>query len=174
MKMSEFLNFIKVNIFIIISNLPMFTVYGFYRQITNFDLSNCLKFPPAHIRHSPPSLTHWGRMTHICVNRLPIIGSDDGLAPGRHQAIIWTNAGILLIRTSGTHFSEILSKIHTSSLKKMHLKMSSAKWRHLCPGVNVLIQWIRPEDGFMVSLIQIRFNKIRHEWIHTVSKPVLV
>ena len=45
--------------------------------------------------------THWGRVTHICVNKLAIIGSDNGLglSPGRRQAIIWTNAGILLIRT---------------------------------------------------------------------------
>ena len=43
------------------------------------------------------SLTHWGRVTHICVSRQIIIGSDNGLSPGRRQAIIWTNAGILLI-----------------------------------------------------------------------------
>ena len=35
-------------------------------------------------------LTHWGRVTQICVNNLTIIGSDNGLSPGRHQAIIWT------------------------------------------------------------------------------------
>ena len=40
-------------------------------------------------------LTHWGRGTHICVDKL--IGSDNGLSPARRQAIIWTNAGILLI-----------------------------------------------------------------------------
>ena len=38
-------------------------------------------------------------MTHICVGKLTIIGSDNGLSPGRRQAIIWTNDGILLIRT---------------------------------------------------------------------------
>ena len=37
-------------------------------------------------------LTHWGRVTHICVARLIIIGSDNGLSPDQHQAIIWTNA----------------------------------------------------------------------------------
>ena len=42
-------------------------------------------------------LTHRGRVTHICVGNLTIIGSDNGLSPGRRQAIIWTNAGILLI-----------------------------------------------------------------------------
>ena len=38
------------------------------------------------------SLTHWGRVTHICVSDLTIIGSDNGLSPGRRQAIIRTNA----------------------------------------------------------------------------------
>ena len=41
-----------------------------------------------------PMLTHWGRVTHICVGNLTIIGPDNGLSPGRRQAIIWTNAGI--------------------------------------------------------------------------------
>ena len=74
-------------------------------------------------------LTHWGRATHICVGKLTTIGSDNGLSPGRRQAIIWTIAGILLIGTLGTYFSEILIGIQTFSFKKMHLKMSSAKWR---------------------------------------------
>ena len=42
-------------------------------------------------------LIHLGQMTHICVSKLAIIGSDNVLSPGRHQAIIWTNAGIYLI-----------------------------------------------------------------------------
>ena len=74
-------------------------------------------------------LTHWGRVTHICVVKLTIIGSDDGLSPGRRQAIIWTNAGILLIGPLGTNFIEILIGIQKFSFKKMHLKVSSAKWR---------------------------------------------
>ena len=85
------------------------------------------------------SLTHWGRVTHICVSKLTIIGSDNGLSPGRRQAIIWTNAGILLVGPLGTNFSEILIGIQLFSFKKMHLKMSSAKWRPFCPGLNVLI-----------------------------------
>ena len=64
------------------------------------------------------SLTHWGRVMHICISILTIIGSDNGLLPGRHQAIIWTNAAILLIGPLGTNFSEILSKsIHFHSRK---------------------------------------------------------
>ena len=91
-----------------------------------------------HRGHGNP-LTHWGRVTHICVSKLTIIGSDNGLSPGRRQAIIWTNAGILLIGPLGTNFSEILIGTQTFPFKKMHLKMSSAKWRPYCLGLNELI-----------------------------------
>ena len=83
-------------------------------------------------------LTHWGRATHVCVGKLTIIGSDNGLSPERRQAIIWTNAVILLIGPLGTNSSDFLIGIHTFSLKKMHWKMSSAKWRSFCLGLNVL------------------------------------
>ena len=83
-------------------------------------------------------LTRLGGVTHICVSEITIIGSDNGLLPGRRQAIIWTNAGILLIGTLGTNFSEILIKIYIFSFKKMYLKMSSAKWWQFCLGLNVL------------------------------------
>ena len=48
----------------------------------------------------------------MCVGNLTIIGSDNGLSPDRRQAIICTNAGILLIQTLGTNFSEILGEIN--------------------------------------------------------------
>ena len=85
-------------------------------------------------------LTHWGRVTHICVGNLTNIGSNNGLSPGRRQAITWTNVGILLIGPPGTYFSEMLVEIHTFSFKKIHLKMASAKWRPFCLSLNVLIQ----------------------------------
>ena len=85
-----------------------------------------------------PNLFGWGRVTHICVCNLTNIGSDNGLLPVRRQAIIWTNAGILLIGPLGTNFSEILSEIRSFLFKKTHLKMSSAKWRPFCLGLNVL------------------------------------
>ena len=83
-------------------------------------------------------LTHRGRATHICVGKLTTIGSDNGLSPERRQAIIWTNAGILLIGPLGANFSEILNGIQTFSLRKMDLKISSAKWRSFCLGLNRL------------------------------------
>ena len=47
-----------------------------------------------------------------------------------------SNAGILLIELRGTNFREILIEIYTSSFKKMHLKMSSAKWCTFFLGLN--------------------------------------
>ena len=45
-------------------------------------------------------------MTPICISNLTIIGWDNGLSPGRHQAIIWTNAGVFLIGPWESNFSE--------------------------------------------------------------------
>ena len=86
------------------------------------------------------ALTHWGRVTHIWVGEQTIIGSDNGLSPGRRQAIIWTNAGIFSIEPLGTNFNETLIKIFTFSSKKTYLKMPSGKWWPSCLGLNELIQ----------------------------------
>ena len=75
---------------------------------------------------------------HICVSKLTIICSDNGLSPGRCQAIIWTSAGMLLIGPVGTKFNDISIEIFTFSFKKMHLKMSTGKWRPFCLGLHVL------------------------------------
>ena len=100
---------------------------------------------PSYVRKWPPITiicsTHWGQVVHICVSKLTIIGSDNGLPPDRRQAIIWTNAGILLIRTLGTNFSEILGETHFHSRKciwkwrlrkGVYLDSASVSWRELC------------------------------------------
>ena len=87
-------------------------------------------------------LTHWGRVTYICVTKLTNIASNNGLSPGRRQAIILTNDGILLIWPLGTNFSELLIGIHIFSFKKMRLEMSSGYPRPFCPGLNVLSYYI--------------------------------
>ena len=111
---------------------------------------------------------------HICISKLTIIGSDNGLSLGRRQAIFWTNAGILLIWTLGTNFSEISSEIHAFSFKKMHVKMSSAKGRLFTLG---LIYWTTvwsqmyslPLD--MYTLLEPRMGKYFIKWY--ISVPVL-
>ena len=75
---------------------------------------------------------------HKCVSKKTVIGSDNGLSPGRRQVIIWATAGILLIGNFGTNFNETLIEIYTFSYKKMHLEMSSGKWRPSCLDLNVL------------------------------------
>ena len=84
------------------------------------------------------ALTHLGGVMHICVSRLTVTGSDNGLSPGRCQAIIWTNDGILLIGPLGTNLGENLIEILTFSFTKMRLKVSSVKWRPFCLGLNAL------------------------------------
>ena len=91
-----------------------------------------------------PVLTHWGRVTHICVGKLTNIGSGNRLLPGRRQPIIWTNAGILLIGPLGTNFSEILIEVYTFSFKKMHWKMAAILSQPQCVnriGIPIIV-WI--------------------------------
>ena len=127
-------------------------------------------------------------MTHISVGKLTIIGSDNGLPPERRQAIIWTNAGLLLIRPLGTNFSEILIEILTFSFKKMRLKVSSAKRPPFCLGLNMLslcyVNFCRDESynrtklmipstfelktfsqGLNRNYVDLRFISIRCSWI---------
>ena len=56
-------------------------------------LSRCpllalLQVPCHTIQVTAIKKTHWGQVTHICVSKLAFIGSDNGLLPGRRQAII--------------------------------------------------------------------------------------
>ena len=67
---------------------------------------------------------------------------SDAYMPGRRQAIIRANAGILLIRPLGTNFNEFLVEILIFSFTEIRLKVSSAKWRPFCLGLNVLIMWV--------------------------------
>ena len=114
----------------------------------------CILFLPVSPTKNNGSLIHWGRVTHKCVGKLTIIGSDNGLSPDRRQAIIWTNAGLLLVRTN---FSDFLSEIRAFSFKKMHLKMSSWIWQPSCLGLNVLIwgswKWSKPLHKTMTQFI---------------------
>ena len=120
-------------------------------------------------------LTHWGRVTHICVSKLTTIGSYNGLLPSRRQAIIWTNARILLIRTLGTKFSEILSEIHAFSFKKIHLKMSSGKWRPFCLGLNVLrMKWqYSPMSSWWYCKTYKAFVSDPHCYLHKAAVTTL-
>ena len=76
----------------------------------------------------PPNFRHLSEilislmLSDVCIN-----GSSKGLSTSQHKTIIWTNAGVYLIKPLGTDFSEISIEIHTLPFNKMHLKISSAK-----------------------------------------------
>ena len=95
------------------------------------------------------SVTHWIRVTHICVRKLTTICSDNGLSTGRCQAIIWTSARILLIGTLGTNFSEILLEIFKFSFNKMCLKLSSENLRQFCFGPNAIIFGLNVSEALL-------------------------
>ena len=93
---------------------------------------------------------------HICISNSTIIGSDNGMSPGRRQAIIWTNAGILLIPPIGTIFNETLIEIHTFLFMKIHLNMLSGKWWPFYLGLNVLTHWDQAQ--FYVQIYNFYFD----------------
>ena len=99
------------------------------------------------------ALTHWGWVTHICVSKLTIIGSDNGLSPGRHQAIIWTNAGILLIGPLGTNFNRnSYIFIQENPFETVVWKMAAILSRPQC--VNMATDWL-------TALLNTRKNSTR-------------
>ena len=77
------------------------------------------------------------RPSDVCVGSLTIIGSDNGLSPGRRQAIFWINAVILFIGPLGTNFNEILI---TSVIWELAAVFSRPQWvkYQLCFGVTLL------------------------------------
>ena len=91
------------------------------------------------------------------MNRVSI-DSDNGLWTGRRQAIIWTNAGILLIQTLGRNVREILSEIYTFSLKNAIENVVCQIGGHFVQGemsqenptagiIATLLKFYQPEDS---------------------------
>ena len=126
-----------------------------------FSFQNVCIYTELFLNYSGKALPHWGRVTHICVSKITIIGPDNGLSSGRRQAIFWTNDGILLIGPLGTNFSEILIEIYLFSFKKMHLKMSSGNWQPFCLGPNVLTH--RRRVIYIYIYIYIHAS-VKHHW----------
>ena len=160
----------------------MKTLHNWPRKIFNQDVSVLLNAILSNIgsHMTVIKLTHWGRVTHICAGELTIIVSDNGLSPGRRQAIIWTNAGILLIGPYGTNFSEILIEILTFSFTKMSLKVSSAKWRPFCLGLNVLNEyWLveapwRTYVSWNSNVLENGWSPVRHQAIILTNAALLL
>ena len=82
-------------------------------------------------------LNHWGRVTHICVSYLNIIGSVNDWSTGRRPAIIWTNAGIVLIWTIRTNFNVDWNISETGYELRLH-------WQHFPYHLIIIIRVIPP------------------------------
>ena len=100
---------------------------------------------------------------HICVSKLTIIGSDNGLSPDRHQAMIWTDDGILLIGPLGTSFSEILIEIHAffiqeNAFENVVWKMAAILFQPQCVNHgNLFMAVINFHASYVVTKWQMSF-----------------
>ena len=72
-------------------------------------------------------------------SNLTIIGSYNGLSPDWHQAITWTNTGILSIGPLGLNFSEI--KKSYIFIKENAIEFTLVKQQPFCLSLNVLIMF---------------------------------
>ena len=100
-------------------------------------LQSCTKPSIFHVStNQSNTLTHWD------IVKLTSIDLDNGLSPGWHQAIIWINAGILLIGPLGTNFSEILIEIQNIFTVKNTFENVICQMSAILSRLNVLtVKW---------------------------------
>ena len=118
-----------------------------------------------HKRFQMLCLTYWGHVTHVCISKLGHHWFRWWLLPLQHQTINKTNAGLLVIQPSGTHFSAILMKYEYFPFKQMCLQMISVKYPPFCLSLHVL-RWHR---SFTVLLLVVDmcvlFTANKTNWI---------
>ena len=120
--------------------------------------------------------SHWGRVTHLCGSKIIIIGSKTCLSSGRRRAIIWTNAGILLIRSLGIHFSEIQSKsiifIQDNAFENAVCQMAFVYSQPQCVKMEVMYQ-LNTYNSIIVLLFVP--SNIQKDWvIWCISTPIQI
>ena len=98
-----------------------------------------MKWRGLNVREPDVVKTHWILATHIyAVVKWVIIASGNGLSLMWHQAVVWTTAGLFLIGSLRTNFSEIRTKNVYIFRQDIEVEISSAKWRPFCLGFNIL------------------------------------
>ena len=126
-------------------------------------------------------------MRHICISKLTSFASHNGLSPSWCQAIIWTNAGVLLIGSLGTNFSEILIEIHTRKcIWKYHLNWKMAVilswpqcvklhtltvWAQLCAYHFYVGYWMLSGDGSAGLILGL--HPANERWRHFVTTSLI-
>ena len=132
--------------------------YNNMTPYTNLDRTQLMSFAKnmyTWAYHSNSSL-----VPHICVSESDQHGSGNGLSPVRRRAITWTNASLLSIRPLGTYFSEIRIGILKFLLKKMHLKLSSAKM----PAILSRERWVKETQGLYNPQKQPQILRAQYLW----------
>ena len=115
-------NYVYINISC--SGLKMMIAY----QINSSGMAT--RFTPKTLMRIPAQLRRRSRSSlrpttiYVCL--------DNGLLPGRHQAILWTIARILVTEPLITNFREILIKSRVFYFWKIQSNMSSGKWGSSC------------------------------------------
>ena len=117
-------------------------------------------------------LTHWGRATHICVSKLTIIGSDNGLSPGRHQAIIWTIADWNIV--NWTHGNKLQWNFNRNSnifIQENAFENVVCEMASICLRLNVLAPpWL--PLGTVSSNAQHKLCWLSDRWLHSVFHTI--
>ena len=156
---------------------PTWNAYQDYIAIINRDIlhpyfqkfclwKNCLwkNIQLSSLSETYYELTNWGRVMHICVSKLTIIGLDSGWStPSHYLNQCWNNINLTL----GNEFPWNFSDTNIFSFKKMHLKISSAK-------VATILYWLQ-----CVKLSSLSdtydFAQWNHQWLRqrlvTCSPP---
>ena len=91
---------------------------------------------------------------------ITIIGADNGLSPGRHQAIIWSNTSILLVGPWGTNFTEIFIS------KFIHLHSRKSIW--VCR-LEIRLAFCLSLNMFNVSALNIATYTFLFQWLQLAS-----
>ena len=122
---------------------------------------------PAH--RATQLLPHWGRVTHIYVNEPTIIGSDNALSSGRRQAIIWTNAGILLFEQSIMMLINLLTSANQiakiGSCDRSRIHVPNLGWTGVHSGKKQFSQKVLNLDNIAVYLITYLKSKWKYKQI---------
>ena len=134
------------------------TLIYFCQQDTNYVPPQFLSVTALDYRNmytKPIYLTHWGRVTHTCASKLTIIGSGNGLSPGRHQTIIWTKAGILIIGPLGTNVNSNIF-IQEDAFESVVCEMAA------------MLFWLQCVKHYDIQYTS-GINVMKHQCINTIS-----
>ena len=115
---------------------------SFPSNVIPHHVTSCHVMPCYFLRLMENPLTHWGRVTHISVSNVTIIGSDSGLSPGRWQAIISTSAGILLIWPLGKT---------VNSNRKYNIFIHDSAYENVVCEMAAMLSWPQCVKCFLLS-----------------------